>query len=1124
MGDLKAWLQELGLSRFAKAFEENEIDFEALPYLTDNMLAQMGLPIGPRAKVLAAISKIGSLAPSSETGQQQKAQREPPPRRQAERRQITVMFCDMVDSTKLADRLDPEDFGAVIDAYQKACGAIIERYDGHVSQYRGDSIEVYFGWPSAREDAAECAVRAGLEVIEAVRALPGPNPLMVRVGISTGIVMIGETGWGDPSIPSGAVGETLHVAARLQSLALPNSVVIAEATSRLVCGRFDQEDLGMQVLKGLAERVRAFRVHRVRDDSRRFQADRARTITPLVGRRAELAFLQQRWRDATDGDGQTVFISGVPGIGKSRIVHELEARIEGEPHFSLTFQCLPHCMQSALFPVIQQIRRRARLKAEDSDEAKLHKLEKLLSFATKQVEKAVPFVAEMMSMPIGSRYRLPALTAQQMNSHTLFVLAELLASLARTQPILCLIEDAQWIDPSSQELLDLIAGQIDEARILLVVTHRPEYQVHSYGNVSGLTLTRLKRSETAEMARLALRDRSISIAAMNRIIDESDSIPLFVEELAHGAIERNAASPLGVNDRRTEAPDSWSVPASLRDSLAARLDRAPKARNVAQMAAVIGREFSYDMLLGVASPSLSPAELDSTLAHLKNNQIVQLIDDGPPARYAFKHALVRDAAYESLLRSSRREIHTRIASTIEKRSPDIVAGQPELLAYHYGLAGNPESAMRYWLLGGRRARSRSANQEAAVQYQNALELLGSLPDTPERRAMELEIQLSLGVCLIAVRGYSAEDTRHAFERACSLCAELGEPHKELQAIFGLWGHFWMKADHGRAIELGELLLAKADQIHDMMALILGWRSLGSTLLTLGDFVRAREHLERAVALGQQSTTEELLFAYAVDPRIAAQLMLGWDLWILGFPEQALSNVLQALSQAIQRDDAYSTAFAHYVTSVVQLLCGRINDSLVNADQSLTLSRDHRINLYTLYSRFGRGCALAKLGQTKDAIVEIREGIEEARRTENECIRGFMLSWLATIQAQTGDKEAALSTLDEALKQTNDNSGRMWEAELLRLRGNILLTVRPDAAIEAERNYNDAITVARHQNARSLELRATTSLAKLLRAQGRSDGTRAQLAPILDWFTEGFDTADLKEAKDELDALATIDRR
>jgi tetratricopeptide (TPR) repeat protein len=471
-----------------------------------------------------------------------------------------------------------------------------------------------------------------------------------------------------------------------------------------------------------------------------------------------------------------------------------------------------------------------------------------------------------------------------------------------------------------------------------------------------------------------------------------------------------------------------------------------------------------------------------------------------------------------LLRSSRREIHTRIASITEQERPDIVAAQPEFLGYHYGLAGNAEAAVRYWLLGGRRARGRSTNLEAAIQFQKALEFLELLPATPERHATELEIQLSLGLCFIAVRGYSSDDTCKAFERACDLSAELGDPHKELQAIFGLWGHCWMRADHDRAVELAEMLLAKADQLRDLTALALGHRSLGSTLFTRGDFIRARQHLERAVSLGQQSTTDRTL-SYAVDPRIAARLMLGWDLWILGFPEQALRNVLQALSQAIQYDDAYTSALAHYVTSAVQLLRGDAHDALANADQSLALSTEHRINLFALYSRFGRGCALAKLGHKERAIFEIREGIEEARRSNLGYMRGVMLGWLATLQADTGTPEAGLSTINEALRQTNDVTGRAWEAELRRLRAEILLAARPDAGVEAELSYNNAIVVARDQGARSLELRATTSLARFLRAQGRIEEARARLGPICDWFTEGFDTADLKEARQLKDELS-----
>lgn len=1119
MRDVAAWLQGLGLGKYARAFADNEIDFEALPHLTESMLERIGLPIGPRAKLLAAISELASSpasAPEHKREERATAQ-SAVQRRPAERRQITVMFCDLVDSTRLASRLDPEDLKSVMQAYQQACGAIIERYEGHVAQYLGDGIMAYFGWPAAHEDAAECAVRAGLEVVAAVKTIEGPESLSARVGISTGVVVVSETGLGDPSLPAGAVGETPHIAARLQTLAAPDSVVIAEATSRLVSGRFDQQELGPQNLKGVVEPIHAFRVRHARTSSR-FRAAHAAGMTPLVGRRTELALLQQRWREAQEGEGQVLYVSGVPGIGKSRLVYELEEWIDGQPHFSLRFQCLPHCTQSALFPVIRQIGRVTELTVEDSDEAKLAKIRTWVSQATEQADKAVPFIAEMLSIPIESRYAPLGLTAEQLKTQTLFVLVELLLDLSARRPVLFLLEDAQWIDPSTQELLDLAASKIEKARVLLVVTRRPEYQAHPdvHGNVTSITLSGLTRRDVAEMAQRALREKIVSSAVVERIIDESDSIPLFIEELARGVVESGGFNEHGTNDQRAEPSTPWSVPESLRDALEARLDRAPLGRSVAQTAAVVGREFSYDMLLRVSS--LSELELDSTLAYLQQSGIVQQIDNRPPPLYAFKHALLRDAAYESLLKSSRREIHARVAAVIEKECPEILAGQPELLAYHYSLAGNAESALRYWLVGGRRARSRSANLEAAGQFQKALECLALLPETRERCETELEIQLSLGLCLVAVRGYSADDTRKSFERARALSAQLGEPDKEIQAIFGLWGHHWMRARHDQAIELGETLLAKGEARHDPIARAVGHRSLGSTLFTRGDFDGAREHLERAISLAREADVEASSLSYAVDPQIAAQLMLAWDLWMLGYPGQALDNVLQALGRATEQADPYSVAFAHYVTSAVQLLRGEPEASLEHADRSLALSREHRINLYALYSRFGRGCALATMGQAKHAIVEIRDGVEQARRSSLGYMRGFMLGWLATVQAETGDAETALSTIDEAFKHIDDVAGHAWEAELCRLRGNILLAAHPDAMDDAERSYMAAIAVAQRQRARSLELRAATSLVRLLRGQGRNDEARGLLAPIYAWFTEGFDTADLREAKALLDGL------
>jgi class 3 adenylate cyclase len=1117
MHDVVAWLQQLGLAKYARAFEENEIDFVALSHLTEPRLEQIGLPIGPRVKLLAAISELASSRTSGaelKLSERAVAAFQQP---QVERRQITVMFCDLIDSTELAGALDPEDLRVVMRAYQEKCRGIIEHYGGRVARYFGDGIMAYFGWPATHEDSAERGVRAGLEVVGAVKALASPKPLSVRVGISTGVVVIGDHGQGDAATPTEAVGETPYIAARLQTLAMPDSVVIAETTSRLISARFERENLGPRKLKGVAEPVHVFRVRRVRDESIRFQPTHAAPLTPLVGRHAELAFLQQRWRDARDGEGQVVFISGVPGIGKSRLVYELGKSIGAEDHFSLSFQCLPHCMQSALFPITQKVRNLGGLTSEDSNEAKLRKIERLLVRATEEVDQAVPLIAQMLSVPSEFRYGPLALTAQQIKARTLSMLVELLLRLAAKRPVFCLLEDAQWIDPSTQELLDLVPSQLEKARALLVVTHRPEYQWRSGmgGNVSGLTVARLGHRDVTTMTQLALHGQVVSTAVMERIINESDAIPLFVEELARGIIGRGDNNKHGMNSQRTEPLASWLVPDSLRDSLVARLDRAPQARNVVQAAAVMGREFSYDMLLRVSS--LTSSDLDAALAHLEENEIVQLVDEGPPAHYIFKHALVRDAAYECLLKSTRREIHARIGSVIEKDRPEIVADQPELLAYHYSSAGNAELAVRYWLLGGQHARSRSANLEASYQLLKALEFIELLPETPERSKTELEIHLSLGLCSIAVQGYSADDARRSFEIARRLCLELDEPYREIQAIYGLWGHYWMKAHHDRAVELGETLLARAESLSDPVTLIIGHRSIGSTRFTLGDFVLAREHLELAIALCERTGSDELN-RYTVNPEIAAELVLAWDLWILGYPAKALHHALHALAHARGRSDPYAVAFAHYVTSAVRLLRGEFEDALEHADQSSAVSRERRLRLYALYSQFGRGCALGMMGHEEDGIVEVREGIEEARRSNLGYMRAFMLGWLATLQAATEGPEAALATIDEAFKHISDIAGRAWEAELHRLRGDLLLAARPGAVDEAERSYKVAIDVAQRQCALSLELRATTSLARLLWGKGRSREARELLAPVYAWFTEGFDTVDLKEARSLLSEL------
>lgn len=1111
MGDVAQWLEELGLAKYADAFARHEIDFDALPHLTEGMLEQLGLPIGPRAKVLAALARLKSTLPASGTDAVLPLGAPPAP----ERRQITVMFCDLVDSTRLARRLDPEDLRAVMQTYQRTCALVVARYGGHIGQYLGDGIMVYFGWPTAHEDSAERAVRAGLEIIEAVRSVEAAEPLAVRVGISTGIVVISGGLSADPTVPAGAVGDTPHIAARLQALARPNTVVIAEATSRLVTAWFDQEPLGPQHLKGIVEPIHAFCVRRLREESSRFQAARAAELTPLVGRLPELALLQQRWREARDGEGQVVSIAGVPGIGKSRLVYELEDRIGTEPHFALRLQCLPHCMQSALHPVIRQLERIGNLRAADPDPVKLEKIEQRAAQLPCDAERCVPLLAHLLSVDCGARYAPLELTPQQLKARTFALLVELLVALARLRPVLLVVEDAQWIDPSTQEFLELALGAIEKAPVLLVITHRPEYELPpaARGNAAALTLSRLGRREVTEMAQLVLRERIASAALMAQLIDGSDAIPLFVEELARGIVE-SVAADRGETGQRERRSVSLTVPDSLRDSLLARLDRAPQGRSVAQIAAVLGREFSYATLRAVAG--LPAAELDSTLAHLVRSDIIQLVDGFAAGRYAFKHALLRDAAYETLLKSRRRELHVAVAAMLERDRPDVVAEQPELLAYHASNGGNPRAAAMYWLRGGDRARKRSAYVEAIAQFEQALAALASLPEDGERAAAELELQLALGLCHVALNGYSAGATRKAFERALELSGPLGESGKAMQALFGLWGHHWMRAQHAEALALADRMLATAEALQTPVGLAVAHRSLGSTLFTLGDFERAREHLERAAESPAQASGDPLSFA--VDPRIAARLMLAWALWILGHPDRSLAEVRRALEDARRSADPYTLAFAHYVHSAVHLLRGEWQESLHHAERSFEISREQRINLYALYSRFGRGCALARLGQGLEGLHEIRDGIAEARRSELGYMRAFMLAWYATVQAENGDAESALAALDQALAEVDDASGRAWEAELHRLRGELLAAARPEACADAELSLRRALEVAARQHAHGLELRAATSLARRLNGSARSSEGRALLAAAYERITEGADTADMRDARSVLASL------
>jgi predicted ATPase len=674
-------------------------------------------------------------------------------------------------------------------------------------------------------------------------------------------------------------------------------------------------------------------------------------------------------------------------------------------------------------------------------------------------------------------------------------------------------------------LLELAISRIDRARILLVVSYRPEFRPTWFtrANATVHSLTRLSRSEVAGMVEaICLRERKLLQPVLNQIIEKADGLPLFIEELTNSILASmrnrladNAATPLS-------QPDALKVPDSLYDALMERLDRVPQGRRLAQTAAVVGREFSYELLS--LALRIDENDLRLTLARLEDADIIYRVGLSPQVLFAFKHALLRDAIYSSLLKSSRRQMHADIAAILDQHFQDVVETQPELLAHHYSEAGSHELAVRFWYKSGQRALAHSANVEAIAHFRKALEALANSPDTPERAGLEIELQLALGIPLIAVRGYTAEETREVFARARTLCLQLNSPGEYFQALYGLWGHSWMSGKNDQALSMASEFLSRAEAAADMVPLMVGHRVMGSTLLSFGQFRRSRQHFEESIALSNRTDQQSLYSRYMVEPQAASLLLLSWDLWILGYPAQALSRVSEALDLARDLAQPYSIAFAHYMTSVVHLLRGEPAAALTSAETSLEVSREQRFSLYALLSRVSRGYALGRLGHPEQARTEIKLGLDEMRGQGVGYMLPMMDGWLADTIAQAGDNEDALAIIERSLAALGEVTGRAWESELYRQRADILLAIGPSREREAETHLLKAIDVARHQSARSFELRAAIRLATLWRAQARDDEARALLAPVYDWFGEGHDTEDLTRARDIMTSMSAPQRR
>ena len=1117
--DLAEWLGRHGLDQYAQTFAENNIDYSVLPDLTEDDLEKLGVSLGHRKKLLRAIDAVRPARQARGTTEVSHIGTEaisPVQHRDAEFRQITVMFCDLVGSTQLAEKLDPEDLHKLIDAYRGECSTAIRRYGGEVARYFGDGVMAFFGWPHAHEDDAVRAIHAALEIVFGVTKISGPVTLSCRVGVCSGPVIVGEIGNSATSWSMDAVGETPNMAARLQTLAATNTVLISESTRRLVSAAFDLQDLGLQELKGVTEPLHVYLVLAAKNIASRFEAAHAGFLTPLVGRSTELSLLLDRWQKVKEGDGQVIILSGTPGVGKSRLLHELKSHVQQEPHVLLHHQCSPYHNQSAFFPVIEQIEHAAQLTAREADADKIAKLKAYLPRLTESPIDPVLLIAELLSIPAENHRELSGLTPQQIKNRTISTLVDMLLAFSIQGPTLCVFEDAHWLDPSTLELLELIISRIDHARVLLIVSCRPEFRPTwiTRANTTMHSLTRLSQTEVKTMIRDLLRGGSMPQALLDQIIEKADGVPLFIEELTSSTL----STPLRTrgNFEHTAQPALLRVPETLSDALMERLDRVAPSRKLAQIAAVIGREFSHDLLS--AASQIDEDDMQSALSLLEQADIIYRVGISPFVRFAFKHVLLRDAIYDSLLRSKRQQIHADIAAILEHDFPELAENQPEVLAFHYQEAGNHQLAIRCWFKSGQRALAHSANVEAIANFRKALRLLNALPETPERIKQEIDIQLALGIPLIAVQGYASAETREAFSRARTLCLQLGNIPEYFQALFGLWGHSWMSGKNDDALRMADEFLSRSRALSDPVLPIVAHRVMGSTLLTVGDFQSSANHFEETIRLSPSKGKQSLYNLYMVEPQVASLLLLSWDLWFLGYPDQSLSRVSEALALAQELSHPYTIAFAHYMTSVVHLLRGDAARAFESAEKSFEVSQEQRFSLYAILSRISRGRAVGDLGRLEEARAEITLGIDEARRNGVGFMLPMMDSWLADMHAKTGENESALSIVEGALANIGDVTGRSWEAELHRQRAQILVALDPSKVSEAESHLKKSIEVARGQNAKSFELRAATSLAELWRTQGRLDEARALLEPICRWFDEGAETADLRRARDAQSAL------
>jgi TOMM system kinase/cyclase fusion protein len=1046
---------------------------------------------------------------------------------EAERRQLTVMFCDLVGSTQLSERLDPEDYRDVVRAYQAVCAAEAERFEGYIAQLLGDALLIYFGWPVAHEDDAQRAVRAGLGMLEALGSLNGRLAqekgvrLAIRIAIHTGLVVVGDMG-GSGRQEQLALGATPNVASRLENLATPNTVVMSAATYQLVRGYFTVADLGPHTLKGVAAPVQAYQVLQESGVQHRFEVATMYGLTPFVGRDAEVTLLDERWRHVKDGMGQVVVLSGEAGIGKSRLVQTLKERVAHEPHTLMEYRCSPYYQHSAFYPVIDFFERTLAFDRHDCPTDKLMKLADALAPLALPLNNTVPLLATLLSIPLSDADTPFDLTPQQQRQQTLTAILGIVLALAEQQPVLMIVEDLHWVDPSTLELLDLLIDQTPTLRLFMGLTCRPTFR-HPWGlrtHLTPLMLNRLARDQVAQMVARVASGKRLPSEVVHHIVAQTDGVPLFIEELTKTILESGLVQETNGHYELTGPLSAVAIPTTLQDSLMARLDRLGTAKGIAQWGATLGRQFSYAILQAVSQRE--EVMLQRELGRLIEAELLYQRGVVPQATYLFKHALIQEAAYQSLLRSTRQYYHQRAARVLTEQFPETAETHPELIAHHYTEAACNEQAVPYWQCAGQRAIARSAHVEAVAHLTRGLDVLMTLPETRERARHELALRLAHGTSLSVTKGWPAPEVGKAYSRAQHLCQQVGETSQLFPVLWGLWHFHFVGGEPQIARELGEQLLTLAQQHQEPGYFLAAHFMLGGALTALGALAPALTHWEQTFALYDPQQHHALTSLFGADPGVFSLAFASHALWLRGYPDQARMRSRQALELAQDLSHPFSRALAHCYAAMLHQF--RREPRLVQqqAEAAMTLCTEQGFTYYLAWATLLRGWALTVQSTERaneDALAQLRQGFADLLATGAGIRETYYRALLAEVAGSGGKSQAGHQLLAEACAAVQRTEERYWEAELYRLQGEWRgqEAERPQQE-SAEATFLRALEVARGQHSKSLELRAAMGLGRLWQEQGKRDDARTLLLPVYHWFTEGFDTADLQEAKALLDAL------